>query len=45
VDPGLRPAFDIERDRLLAVLEGVEMPTLTRLANARSEDRSAERGE
>ena len=45
VDPGLRPAFDIERDRLLAVLEGVEMPTLTRLANARSEARSAGRGE
>lgn len=45
VDPGLRPAFDIERDRLLAVLESVEMPTLARLADARSEARSAERGE
>jgi hypothetical protein len=41
----LRPAFDIERDRLLAVLQSVEMPTLARLADARSESRSAERGE
>jgi hypothetical protein len=45
VDPGLRPAFDVERDRLLAVLEGVDMPTLARLADSRSEARSTERGE
>lgn len=45
VEPDLRPAFDIERDRLLAVLEGVEMPTLARLADAGSRARSADRGE
>ena len=45
VDPDLKPAFDLERDRLLTVLGAVELPKLTQLAEARPGARAAERGE
>jgi len=40
VEERLMPAFSVERDRLLAVLEPVALPTTSRLADASSERRS-----